>query len=106
LEDFKQKHIDEISLKINKISELELKIEKNDRIIKEKDLENMTLINIEKEKYTLLEEKYNLEINEKNAHIKELSKNSNKLSLSQITTSNSAMQGDMQQLQLEAIKNL
>ena len=105
LEDFKQKHIDEISLKINKISELELKIEKNDRIIKEKDLENMTLINIEKEKYTLLEEKYNLEINEKNAHIKELSKNSNKLSLSQITTSNSAMQGDMQQLQLEAIKN-
>lgn len=36
----------------------------------------MTLINIEKEKYNQLEEKYNLEINEKNTHIKELTKNS------------------------------
>ena len=105
MEDFRKKHIEEISLKTNKISELELKIEKIDRDIKEKDLENMTLINIEREKYTLLEEKYNLEINEKNARIKELSKNSNPLSLAQITTSNSAMQGDIQQLQLEALKN-
>ena len=68
----------------------------------------MILVNIEKAKYDQLEEKYNQEINEKNNRIKELTKNSNSLSLAQMTTSVTPGVYDlntMQQMQLEALKN-
>ena len=100
----KENHEKEIKQKDDEIYDLKLKIEKKDRDIREKELENMTLVNIEKEKYNQLEEKYNLEINEKNARIKELTKNSNSLSLAQIATSGVGGPG-MQQIQLEALKN-
>jgi hypothetical protein len=74
---FKNNHQKEMEQKSEEINKLKLKLEKKEREIKEKELEIMTLINIEKEKYNQLEEKYNLEINEKNTHIKELTKNSN-----------------------------
>lgn len=73
---FKENHKKEIEQKTEEINSLKLKLEKKEREIKEKELEVMTLINIEKIKYNQLEEKYNLEINEKNSHIKELTKNS------------------------------
>ena len=73
---FKRNHQKEMEQKIEEINKLKLKLEKKEREIKEKELEIMTLINIEKEKYNRLEEKYNLEINEKNTHIKELTNNS------------------------------
>ena len=73
---FKRNHQKEMEQKSEEINKLKLKLEKKEREIKEKELEIMTLINIEKEKYNQLEEKYNLEINEKNTHIKELTKNS------------------------------
>jgi chromosome segregation ATPase len=73
---FKKNHQKEMQQKNDEINELKIKTEKQDRLMKEKELENMILINIEKEKYNQLEEKYNLEINEKNTHIKELTKNS------------------------------
>ena len=73
---FKNNHHKEMEQKSEEINILKLKLEKKEREIKEKELEIMTLINIEKEKYNQLEEKYNLEINEKNTHIKELTKNS------------------------------
>ena len=104
LEKNKTDHLNEIQKKDDEISELKLKIEKKDRDIREKELENMTLINIEKEKYNQLEEKYNKEISDKNARIKELTKNSNTLSLAQISTSGAGGAG-MQQVQLEALKN-
>ena len=103
LEKNKAIHLKEMQQKDDEISELKLKIEKRDRDIREKELENMTLINIEKEKYNQLEEKYNKEINDKNARIKELTKNSNTLSLAQISTSGAGVAG-MQQVQLEALK--
>ena len=68
----------------------------------------MILVNIEKAKYDQLEEKYNQEINEKNNRIKELTKNSNSLSLALMTTSGTPGVYDlntMQQMQLEALKN-
>ena len=59
----------------------------------------MTLVNIEKEKYNQLEEKYNLEINEKNNYINELTKNSHSLSqMTNIGNSNDATN-------MEALKN-
>ena len=73
---FKNNHHKEMEQKSEEINKLKLKLEKKEREIKEKELEIMTLINIEKEKYNQLEEKYNLEISEKNTHIKELTKNS------------------------------
>ena len=73
---FKNNHHKEMEQKSVEINKLKLKLEKKEREIKEKELEIMTLINIEKEKYNQLEEKYNLEISEKNTHIKELTKNS------------------------------
>jgi len=79
-ETFKDEHKKEIEQKYDEINSLKLKTEKQDRLMKEKELENMTLLNIEKEKYNQLEEKYNLEINEKNTYIGELTKNSNPLS--------------------------
>ena len=104
LEKSKSNHLKEMQQKNDEISDLKLKIEKRDRDIREKELENMTLINIEKEKYNQLEEKYNKEISDKNARIKELTKNSNTLSLAQISTSGAGVAG-MQQVQLEALKN-
>ena len=104
LEKNKNNHLKEMQQKNDEISDLKLKIEKRDRDIREKELENMTLINIEKEKYNQLEEKYNKEISDKNAKIKELTKNSNTLSLAQISTSGAGGAG-MQQVQLEALKN-
>jgi len=104
LEKNKTNHLNEIQQKDDEISELKLKIETKDRDIREKELENMTLINIEKEKYNQLEEKYNKEISDKNARIKELTKNSNTLSLAQISTSGAGGAG-MQLIQLEALKN-
>jgi hypothetical protein len=94
-----------IQQKNDEINDLKLKTEKQDRLMKEKELENMTLINIEKEKYNQLEEKYNLEINEKNSHIRELTKNSN--SLSQLTTTGGAAQdaNNLEIMQLESLKN-
>ena len=73
--------------------------------MKEKELENMTLINIEKEKYNQLEEKYNLEINEKNSHIRELTKNTNILSQNTTTGGISQDSNNIEGMQLEAIKN-
>ena len=104
LENNKNNHLKEMQQKNDEISDLKLKIEKRDRDIREKELENMTLINIEKEKYNQLEEKYNKEISDKNARIKELTKNSNTLSLAQISTSGAGAAG-IQQVQLEALKN-
>jgi hypothetical protein len=94
-----------IQQKNEEINDLKLKTDKQDRLMKEKELENMTLINIEKEKYNQLEEKYNLEINEKNSHIRELTKNSN--SLSQLTTTGGAAQdaNNLEIMQLESLKN-
>mgnify|MGYP002624511234 CR=1 FL=1 len=57
LEKNKDNHLKEMLQKNDEISDLKLKIEKRDRDIREKELENMTLINIEKEKYNQLEEK-------------------------------------------------
>jgi hypothetical protein len=104
LEKNKINHLKEMQQKNDEISDLKLKIEKRDRDIREKELENMTLINIEKEKYNQLEEKYNKEINDKNARIKELTKNSNTLSLAQSSISGAGGAG-MHQVQLEALKN-
>ena len=73
---FKNNHHKEMEQKNEEINKLKLKLEKIEREIKEKELEIMNIINIEKEKYNQLEEKYNLEISEKNTHIKELTKNS------------------------------
>ena len=101
----KKKHEKEMIQKSEEIYDLKLKIEKKDRDIKEKELENMTLVNIEKEKYAQLEEKYNQEINEKNNRIKELTKNSNSLTFSQIANSGAPGAGDINSLQLEALKN-
>ena len=101
-------HENEMIKKMEEINNLKLRLEKKDRDIKEKELENMTLINIEKEKYTQLEEKYIHEINEKNNKIKELTKNTNTLSLTQMATSGGIGTGDintMQQIQMEALKN-
>ena len=87
--------------KTDEINELKLTIEKKEREIKEKELENKTSINAEKNKYSQLEEQYKNEIAEKNARIIDLTKNSNALSLSQISSSGK----DFQQIQLESIKN-
>ena len=96
---FKTNHIKEIQQKSEEINDLKLKIEKKERELTEKELENMTLINIEKEKYNQLEEKYNLEINEKNNYINELTKNSHSLSqMTNIGNSNDATN-------MEALKN-
>ena len=100
LDNNRKKHEKEMIQKSEEISDLKLKIEKKDRDLIEKDLENITLVNIEKEKYNQLEEKYNREINEKNNRIIELTKNSN--SLAQIATSGVSGQ---QQIQLDALKN-
>ena len=105
---FKKMHEKEIIQKSEEINNLKLELEKKEREIKERELENMTLVNIEKAKYDQLEEKYNQEINEKNNRIKELTKNSNSLSLAQVTTSGTPGAYDlntMQQMQLEALKN-
>ena len=51
LEKLKENHRKEMEQKYNEISELKMKTEKQDRLMKEKELENMTLLNIEKEKY-------------------------------------------------------
>jgi len=104
LEKHKNDHLKEMQQKNDEISDLKLKIEKRDRDIREKELENMTLINIEKEKYNQLEEKYNKEISDKNARIKELIKNSNTLPITQSTTSGAGGPG-VQQIQFEALKN-
>jgi hypothetical protein len=63
----------------------------------------MTLINIEKEKYNQLEEKYNFEISEKNTHIKELTKNSiiQTNNLGGINSDTNNMENQME----EALKN-
>ena len=105
LEKLKENHRKEMEQKYNEISELKMKTEKQDRLMKEKELENMTLINIEKEKYSQLEEKYNLEINEKNSHIIELTKNSN--SLNQIVSTGGITQdgNNNEMVQLESLKN-
>ena len=102
---FKETHKHEIKKKDEEINDLKLKTEKQDRLMKEKELENMTLINIEKEKYNQLEEKYNLEINEKNNHIRELTKNT--ISLSQSTTTGGVSQdaNNLEIMQIESIKN-
>ena len=107
-EKFKKMHEKEMIQKREEINELKLDIEKRDRDIKEKELESMTLVNIEKEKYTQLEEKYNQEIAEKNNKINELTKNSNALSMSLIASSGSMVDGNinsMQQMKMEALKN-
>ena len=98
----------EMIQKRDEISDLKIEVEKKERELKDKELENMTLVNIEKEKYAQLEEKYNQEINEKNNRIKELTKHSNALSLSQMATSGISGTTDintMQQMQIEALKN-
>ena len=101
---FKAKYLKEMEQKNDEISNLKLKAEKQDRSMKEKELENMTLINIEKEKYNQLEEKYNLEINEKNSHIRELTKHSNSLNpLANIT--GAIQEGNLETMQLESLKN-
>ena len=100
---FKEKYKKEIDQKTEEINSLNLKLEKKEREIKEKELEVMTLINIEKIKYNQLEEKYNLEINEKNSHIKELTKNSiNQInSLGGFNSDINSMENQME----EALKN-
>jgi hypothetical protein len=91
--------------KSEEINKLKLKLEKKEREIKEKELEIMTLINIEKEKYNQLEEKYNLEINEKNTHIRELTKNSNSLN-QMINIGGNPQEGNNNEMvQLESLKN-
>ena len=102
---FKRNHEKEMEKKSEEINDLKIKAEKQDRLMKEKELENMTLINIEKEKYNQLEEKYKLEINEKNSHIRELTKNSN--ALSQVATTGGISQdsNNLESMQLESIKN-
>lgn len=101
---FKNNHQKEMEQKSEEINKLKLKLEKKEREIKEKELEIMTLINIEKEKYNRLEEKYNLEINEKNTHIKELTNNSinQTNNLGGINNDNNAM--EMNQME-EKLKN-
>ena len=101
-ESFKEKHKNEIEQKSDEINNLKLKTEKQDRLMKEKELENMTLLNIEKEKYNQLEEKYNLEINEKNTYIGELTKNSNPLSTNVEGISSDT--NNMEMMPLESLK--
>ncbi len=100
-QNFKTNHFSIIDQKNFEISDLKLKLEKKDRDIKELELEFKSSVNIEKEKYNLLEEKTKNEIEEKNARIRELTKYSNSHSLSQITSSSK----DVQQNQFEALKN-
>ena len=102
---FKKNHQKEMQQKNDEINELKIKTEKQDRLMKEKELENMTLINIEKEKYNQLEEKYNIEISEKNTHIRELTKNTT--SISQLMTSGgvSTDVNNLELIQLESLKN-
>ena len=101
----KKMHEKEMIQKREEINNLKLQIEKKDRDIQEKEFEYIALVDIEKEKYAQLEEKYNQEINEKNTRIKELTKNSNSLSLSQIASSGAPGTGDINTMQLEALKN-
>ena len=100
LENNRKKYEKENLQRIEEINVLNLKIEKRDRNIIEKDLESINSVNIEKEKYAQLEEKYNREMKEKNDRIIELTKNSN--SLGQMASSGVT---DQQQIQLEALKN-
>ena len=100
LENNRKKYEKENLQRIEEINVLNLKIEKRDRDIIEKDLESINSVNIEKEKYAQLEEKYNREMKEKNDRIIELTKNSN--SLGQMASSGVT---DQQQIQLEALKN-
>ena len=102
---FKKNHIKEMQIKNDEINDLKLKAEKQDRSMKDKELENMTLINIEKEKYAQLEEKYNLEISEKNTHIRELTKNSNSLSNLAIAGGANQDANNLEIMQLESLKN-
>ena len=91
--------------KYDEITELKIKNEKQERAIQAKELENMSLIKFEKEKYAQLEEKYNLEISEKNTYIKELTKNSNSLSNMRNTGGTNQDVNNLEMMQLESLKN-
>ena len=102
---FKKNYIKEMQQKNDEINDLKLKIEKQDRLMKEKELENMTLINIEKEKYNQLEEKFNIEINEKNTHIRELTKNATSISQLMSPGGVSTDGNNLEIVQMESLKN-
>ena len=102
---YKEAKQKELQQKIDEITELKSKSEQQDRLMKDKELDNMTLINIEKEKYALLEEKYNKEISEKNSHIRELTKNTNPLNPFSNISSNIQEGNNLETMQLETLKN-
>ena len=91
--------------KNDEINDLKLKLEKQDRIMKEKELENMNLINIEINKYEKLEEKYNNELADKNTRISELTKNTNSANQYMSVGGTSADTNNNEILQLEALKS-
>ena len=103
--EFKKNHHKEMQQKYDEITELKIKNEKQERAIQAKELENMSLIKFEKEKYAQLEEKYNLEISEKNTYIKELTKNSNSLSNMRNTGGTNQDVNNLEMMQLESLKN-
>ena len=102
---FKSKHKTEMEQKNDEINELKLRLEKQDRIMKEKELETINLINIEKDKYEKKEEKYKNELNEKSSHINELIKHSNTLNQYSSVGGNVLDTNNNDIMKLEAIKN-
>lgn len=99
----KNKYQKIIQQKDDEIGDFKLKIEKQDRVLKDKEIENMTVLSFEKEKYNQLEKKYNLEINEKNTHIQELMKNAKSITMSSLMMGSGEETGG--KIPMEALKN-
>ena len=74
---YKANHLSEIEKKDDEIIRMKLKLDKSERDLHQSKLTTQNSINSEQQKYRQLEEKYHKEINEKNAQIQELLKNSN-----------------------------
>ena len=74
---FRSNHLSIIEKKDDEINRMTLKMEKSERDLHLNQLTTQNSINSEQQKYRQLEEKYNKEINEKNARVQELLKNMN-----------------------------